>query len=421
MTLHNEGIPTVQSETDITKCCNALIEDGCTAISIVVINIDRFKTINELLGRGVGDMILNTLYAKVIDRACGNDGFHLWADSFALICAEHDEAVAISKEIVEDFSRAVNIKDYTVHIPISIGIATGNVNVDEGFDSGKLLSNAESAIDNSRRTSPKKISIYEKHIHSIKQNDIKIEHEMRDALANGEFIIHLQPKMNIMSELVGAEALVRWQHPDNGLLNPGMFIDIAEKSWLISDLTKEVYRQTVAAIERLNSEGIHISVAFNMSTRVLSGDESMVEFMRDEVKDVEIFKQIEMEIVETALLGSNKQTDDTINKICGMGIRIGLDDFGTGYSSYSYLHDIPASIVKIDRRFIKSLNEGHGRVITESMIDLAKKLDKTVVAEGVETKEQLEAVIEMGVDEIQGYYFSKPISIEDFIKKYSSS
>lgn len=385
-------------------------------ISILYINIERFRSINEILGRTSGDAILNMLYYKLVNISADYQPVHLYADSFAILTQNEDDSVRLANKIIEMFSLPIDSAGLNFYLNLRIGVASC-MDLDN-FDIELLLTNAESAISLNKYETPEVIKVYDKNIHSISHNNIKIEHEIRSSIINDDFLIHLQPKVTPKGELVGAEALIRWNHPENGMLPPGMFIELAEESWIISDLTKIVFKKTVEAVNKLTDAGIDIPVAFNMSTKVLSSDPSILPYIKNSLSESNVSDKIEMEIVESALLNSSKTTNNALQEISDLGIKISLDDFGTGFSSFAYLYKYPISSIKIDRMFISGSDVEYGKIITDSIYQLATKLNLDVIAEGVENQEQLDWVSEIGINQIQGFYFSRPISLDSFIEKY---
>lgn len=416
MDLESNSSCTITIKNDLLNISKSFFSNSLSGVSIIYINIERFRTINEILGRASGDSILNMLFYKLVKLLPDHQPIHLYADSFAILTQSEDESVRLSNLILDVFKSPVDTGTLNFYLNLKIGIAS--TNLDDDFNIESLLTDAESAIAFDKYSTPEQIHLFDKSRHSISHNNIQIEHEIRASIKNDDFIVFLQPKVSPTGELLGAEALIRWDHPTNGILPPGMFIELAEESWLISDLTKIVFRKTIEAIKELNEIGIDIPISFNMSTKVLSSDISILPYMTKLAISSGLADKIEMEIVESALLNSSTSTNNALNKISELGIKISLDDFGTGFSSFAYLYRYPISAIKIDRMFISGADIEYGKIITEAIANLAAKLNLIVIAEGVETKEQLDWVAATGISQIQGFYFSKPLPINEFIKKY---
>jgi EAL domain-containing protein (putative c-di-GMP-specific phosphodiesterase class I)/GGDEF domain-containing protein len=408
---------TISIKNDLLDISKSFFDNSLSNISIVYINIERFRSINEILGRTSGDSILNMLFYKLVKLLPDLQPIHLYADSFAVLTQSEEESIKISNLILDVFRAPVDAGTLNFYLNLKIGIAS--TPLDDDFNIESLLTDAESAIAFDKYSTPEQIHLFDKSRHAISHNHIQIEHEIRESIENDDFIVFLQPKVSPDGKLLGAEALIRWDHPTNGILPPGMFIELAEESWLISDLTKIVYRKTIDAIKELSSVGIDIPISFNMSTKVLSSDISILPYMTKLAESSGLADKIEMEIVESALLNSSKSTNNALNNISELGIKISLDDFGTGFSSFAYLYRYPISAIKIDRMFISGEDVEYGKIITEAIANLANKLNLLVIAEGVETKEQLDWVAATGISQIQGFYFSKPLPLKIFIEKYS--
>lgn len=403
---------------DLNGIASSLIDEGAENISVLLINIDRFRSINESLGRNSGDKVLNYLYSRLVELSPDFLPIHIFSDNFIIVTNNSIVSYKLAELIIEDFKHPIDINGTNIYINISMGVATNAAQTDLSAET--TLTNAEAALHLNKRTSSTKVHNYEKHIHAPSCDEIQLEHAIRSGIENNEFTIYLQPKFTPEKVLAGAEALIRWNHPTRGVLSPAAFIQLAEKSWLISDLTKIVFKKTVDYIKVLQKNNIDISVAFNMSTKVLDGDPSIVPYIEETLFDTGLASLVEMEIIETALLDSSKSTMISIQKLRDLGIKISLDDFGTGYSSFSYLSKYPVQSIKIDQSFIHGIHENHNLAITRAIVNLSKELDMTVIAEGIETKEQLDILKELNVDLIQGFYFAKPQSLDDFIANYKS-
>lgn len=400
---------------DIVDIYHDMLDDNDENISILLINIDRFRKINEVIGRNKADKILNMLYNRISLVSDGYTVLHLFSDNFVVVTNSSHASNSIAKNIVKFYSEPVDVSGVEIYLNLSMGISTSSMN--DVIDIADVLINAENALHQSKNTSSNKIHNHNPSDTVPDYDDISLEKEIRNGIKNGEFIVYLQPKVTLSGQVKGAEALIRWDHPEKGILSPAVFIDLAEKSWLISELTRTVIDSTADAVSQLLENDINIRVSFNMSSKVLNGDGDIINYIRGHKGVIKYSNNIDMEIVETSLL-SAELTISNLNIIKDMGITISLDDFGTGYSSLSYLSKYPITNIKIDKLFIDDLEDDYGYAITKAIIDMSQGLSLNTVAEGVETSHQVNILRQLGVDEIQGYYFSPPLSLSEFIDKY---
>jgi len=385
-------------------------------LCLSVIDIDGFKNINAAIGRAPADAVINILNAAIERHA--HFPVNIYADNFVFMSKTQTEALESSKQILDIFSNPMDIKGLKVLLNLSIGISSERNDITTELEIDELLAESEKAHQVSKDGLGEKINRYNHLPQETIYNEVEIGYEMKKSLAEEDFCIYLQPKLTPEGKLVSAEALLRWDHPDHGVLPPSEFIAYAEKTWAIRELTRESIRLTCRALEELAKHDIDIKIAFNMSTKVLGFETEMVDWLREEESVTKWAHKLEMEILEEGENAHNYNTIRNIEQVGKLGITIALDDFGTGMSSLTYLLSFDAKVLKIDKSIIDKIETKRGSKIISSVIKLTKELGIQSVAEGVETQEQLDILREMDVDLIQGYFFSKPLEIREFIEKY---
>lgn len=380
-----------------------------------MLDIDNFKAINEMHGYGYGDGILNNINAIINKNIFGKGiSYHSHSDIY-YFCIETNENEVL--EIINKINKEINEHNPNIRITVSYGvykIENKDISVEE------ICERVNSAHKIAKKGNIEKVIFYNEKIREEMLETKQIENDMENAIKKFEFKLYLQPKYNSYTEKIsGAEALVRWEHSTRGLIFPGKFIPIFEKNGFIVNLDLYMLEEVCKFIKNNDENNIkNVPISVNMSK---------LNFKIPEFKDnvMAIIKKygidpsyVELEITEGLMIEDKEKIIEIINKFKEENLKISIDDFGTGYSSLSILQKIPADILKIDCEFFNNFKkERKGAMIIRNVINLAKDLSLKVVAEGVETKEELEFLKEIGCEFIQGYYFSKPISIEEFRKK----
>ncbi len=388
----------------------------CTALMFV--DLDNFKIINDNLGHQVGDLVLKAIATRlrftlrptdVIARIGGDEFAILLGD---LLVPEHAGVVAekISHSLVE----ALQIGEHEIYAHASIGIA---IFPDDATDPMDLLRLADTAMYYAKENGKNTYQFFKPEMHGKAQKRMSMETGLRHALENGEFEVYYQPKYHLLrKKIIGAEALLRWKRPGVGMVGPYDFIPIAEETGLIVPIGEWVLNQACQQIALLNiqmQEPIHIAV--NLSGRQFKEQHLVAQVHAAIVKAGIVPWQLELEITESTLIDTNAATLAKLEALRAMGINISIDDFGTGYSSMSYLKRMPISTLKVDRSFIKDLpGNSDDAAITAAIIAMAKSLNLDIVAEGVETQEQVDFLLTQGCEVIQGYLISPPVPAEQF-------
>jgi diguanylate cyclase (GGDEF)-like protein len=397
-----------------------------TGVGVVFIDLDRFKLVNDTLGHAAGDQFLKKA-AEVLQNSIRavDTVVRFGGDEFVVILPDinlNDDVVfeigAIADKILNAAHIELEIEQQSVRPGMSIGIA---LYPKDGHTPEELIKNADTAMYHAKATGRGRYEFFASELNAAAAHRLRMEQGLRQALANGEFVLHYQPKVDCKSEaLVGAEALIRWRHPQGGIVPPLEFIAVAEETGLIQDIgmwvIKEVCRQlTVWRAAGMAPPRISVNVA---SRQFLNKDfaAAVAEILRQAQLESDI---LELEITESTVL---KETQEVLGKLRAfreMGLRLSIDDFGTGYSSLSYLNKLPVHTLKIDRSFVNAMDEGDKtQAIVAATIVLAHKLGLEVVAEGVETEGQRQLLQTMQCDELQGYLISKPIAADEFAVRF---
>lgn len=379
--------------------------------ALLYIDLDNFKAINDTRGHTIGDNVLVSIARKLVDTLHCDTIARIAGDELVVIDKDCTmmEASKLANEIMSIINKPWNIEGFEFNITCSIGITMFPA---DGTDINRLLMNADSAMYHAKEQGKDQFKFFEQSTNEMMVKKIELQYEIRRGIANQEFLLYYQPQVNCATGLIcGVEALVRWQHPTRGLLPPLEFISLAEESGLIIPLGEQILTaacEQSVAWERAGYKNLTMAVNFS-AKQINKKNITEVIFrildktgMRPELLDIEITESIAMENLENTLA--------IINKIKNHGIKFSLDDFGTGYSSLNYLHKLPIDHLKIDKQFVQNIRPGSfEEVVIKATIEIAHRMNLIVVAEGIETKEQFEAILKFKGDRAQGYLFSKPV------------
>ncbi len=389
-------------------------------LAVLFLDLDRFKAINDTLGHNVGDQLLKIAAERL--RSCVRDCdtvARLGGDEFTIIVEdiiEVQDAAVVAQKILDTLSQPFNLYGHEVFISVSIGL-TLYPNDDENADN--LLRNADSAMYRAKEYGRNNYQFYVADMNVKARERLMLESQLRRALDRNEFTLYYQPRVDLFSgQVIGAEALLRWRHPDMGLVPPVQFIPILEETGMIIPVGEWVLQQASRQNRAWQDLGLKpIRMAVNLSVR---------QFIQKELADsiLSIIERaglapefLELEITEDLLLEHNQTNIITLTKLRNRGVHISIDDFGTGYSSLSYLKRLPIDTLKIDQSFLRDIdNDPDNKAITSAIIAMAASLHLNVLAEGVETEEQLSFLRAQGCNEIQGFSFSKPLTAAEFEK-----
>ncbi|WP_340002237.1 EAL domain-containing protein [Oceanobacillus sp. FSL K6-0127] len=390
--------------------------------ALMILNLDRFKYVNDTLGHLTGDKLLKAfsdrLKEKLEDEAVLTrvDG-----DEFVILLpniVNSEQVIAYAKKLIESIDQPFHIDNYELFVSTSIGIS---FYPNDGKDYETIVKHANSALYKAKSKGNNTYQIYTSSLDAETYKTFTLESDLRKALKLKQLEMYYQPKICTNSnQIIGAEALIRWNHPEWGLVNPNEFLPLAEETGLIVDIGKWIKETVCIQNKAWQDNGLPaIPISINLSAQRFMEKEMLVNISNILQRTKLDPKYLEVEILESSLLDNETMILSMLDDFKKMGIRVSLDDFGTGYSSLSYLQKFKGRIdtLKIDRTFINGLSRKDSEstnFITKTIIDLAQHLNMNVIAEGVETNEQVELLKEMNCNAIQGYIFSKPVSAEAF-------
>jgi diguanylate cyclase (GGDEF)-like protein len=382
--------------------------------AVLMLDLDRFKHVNDVLGYAFGDLLLQGVAQRLRAEVRPDDLLgRLAGDEFALLLHGADEALAlaVAERVTQALHTPLQLDDQCVDLSAGIGVACFPVHARETDD---LISCAERAMYAAKHSRASAL-MYDQGLDNSSAQTLSLLSELRRAVEHDELRLFLQPKLALADGRVcGAEALVRWQHPQRGLVPPMQFIPFAEQTGFIRQLTLWVVQATAAQWETLAALGLQ-RVSLNLSTRDLMDGELPEKL--DQILERHGMgpRSLCLEITESAIMDDPQRAEATLNRLAERGYKLSIDDFGTGYSSLAYLKRLPVEELKIDKSFVMGLERDAGDAkIVRSTIDLAHNLGLSVVAEGVENAQILQRLAELGCDEAQGYHLSRPVSVADF-------
>ena len=384
--------------------------------AVMMLDLDRFKVINDTLGHLAGDQVLTGVSARLheclreVDTPArlGGDEFAILIDGIFGVKDATRTAERIQLALKEPF----DIEGKEVLISASIGIAMMNPRYGRSMD---LLRDADIALYRAKEEGRARYQVFDHEMHGTVSAQLRLESDLSYALERDELVLHYQPIVTLaQTKIVGFEALVRWQHPTRGIIGPAEFIPIAEDSGMILSIGKWVFERACRQLAEWNRAGLEsLTMSINLSVKQL-GQPELVAEVEQAARDAGIdLKNLKVEITESALMPNDPAVQQTLTQLRALGLCISLDDFGTGYSCLSYLHDFPVTTLKIDRSFVSRIGMKTERPeIVRAIVALAHNLGMDVIAEGVETTEQLERLRVLQCESVQGFYFSEPLDAE---------
>jgi diguanylate cyclase len=383
-------------------------------IAVLFIDLDGFKPINDTFGHATGDKVLKEVARHLLECAREADTVaRIGGDEFVMLLEDlgnATDAVTVAQRIIALFAAPFNIDGHSMHLGTSIGIAL----CPDHANNEKLLAHADAAMYAAKRLGGRNYALFESHMDASNHSEVSLHADLSQALARGEISLHYQPKVDSSRGKVrGVEALLRWHHPQRGPVGPDVFIPIAERYGLINTLGDWVINEACRQMQEWQQAGLTISVAINLSVYQLR-QENLGERIAEALHRHGIPAQrLLCEITESVAMEDIRATQKAFDAISRLGVLLSIDDFGTGYSSLAYLRQLPAKQLKIDRSFIMDIQSNtDARAIVDAVIKLAHALGLSVVAEGVETAAQRDILLELGCDEMQGYWFAKPMSAD---------
>ncbi|MEC5217594.1 diguanylate cyclase (GGDEF)-like protein [Actimicrobium sp. GrIS 1.19] len=415
-----DTLTNLPNRLQFVKMTSAAIEQatrtGATCY-ILMMNLDRFKNVNDVLGHAFGDAVLRLVASQLREHLAGsaNQVARIGGDEFAIILPMADlrDAREVAERILKAMEQPISLDDQTIDLGVGIGIAGYPAN---GSDAESLLSRAEMAMYAAKKSGSEAV-LYDPSIDKASDASLSLLSELRRAIENNEFRLQVQPKIMLGSgAVIGLEALIRWVHPERGMVFPDNFIPFAEKTGYIRVMTRWVLEQSALLCSQWLERGVHLKISVNLSTRDLLDQDLPRKFadilQRHGVTPVSFC----LEITESAIMDDPVRALQTLDRLHAMGVELSIDDFGTGYSSLAYLKRLPVDELKIDKSFVMNMqNDADDAQIVRSTIDLGHNMGLRVVAEGIESEDVWNLLAGMGCDQGQGYFISKPMPAEQLV------
>jgi diguanylate cyclase (GGDEF)-like protein/PAS domain S-box-containing protein len=410
-------------------------------LGLLFIDLDRFKRINDTLGHDFGDRLLQKVSERLRKCLRSSDGLSRGdpmggggADGLARLAGDEfivaipdinrgEDAAKVARRIVDSIAEPFSMDEHEVVLSCSVGISVFPA---DGDDVETLLKNADSAMYHAKEAGLGGFQFYSKSMNAAAVRRLSLETSLRKALERDEFQLHYQPLLDILAtsaggwgRVIGAEALIRWKHPEHGLVSPADFIPLAEESGLIVPMGEWILKTACEQVQAWHAAGYDLRhVAVNLSGRQFRQQAQLVRAIDMALRAVGLEPgRLELEITESVLMRNAEETVRSLHLLKEMGLRISVDDFGTGYSSLAYLTRFPIDTLKIDQSFVRDItSDPADAAIVGAVIAMAKSLDLSVIAEGVETRDQLVFLRDRGCRYMQGYLFSKPVPAEEFLR-----
>ncbi|NOT10410.1 MAG: EAL domain-containing protein [Methylococcaceae bacterium] len=385
-------------------------------LALMFMDLDRFKYVNDSLGHAVGDQLLQSVAQCLLDSARHSDTIsRQGGDEFVVLLPfieRAEEAALCAQKIIVALDLPHHIDGHDLHISVSIGIS---IFPKDGQDAESLIKNADTAMYCAKESGRNKYKFFEPEMNIRAVRRHSMEASLRRALDRHEFVLYYQPKIDLNSGvIVGVEVLIRWQHPERGQILPTQFVSIAEDCGLILPIGRWVLREACLQAQAWRQAGLPpISIAVNTSALEFHA-ENFLQNIRDTLQEACLEPHyLELELTESVLMRDAEFTNTVLHELSDLGVTLAIDDFGTGYSSLSYLRQFPIDTLKIDQSFVnRIINSPDDASIVSAVISLGKSLKLRVIAEGVETSEQLAFLQAQQCDEVQGYYLGRPMVAE---------
>lgn len=391
------------------------------------LDLDHFKQVNDRFGHRAGDRLLETITTRLRTLLRKDDIIGRYGgDEFILVMrggTDDTLSPTLLDRIMDSVCQPVDFEGYALTVTCSLGVASYPEDADQ---TQVLLERADAAMYRAKESGRNVSQLYNDEIHARIIERVKIEGALAQAIEHGEFFVTYQPQVDVRDgRVVGAEALLRWQHPELGILTPDRFLQFAEQSDMINRIGAWVLGQACTSCAAWHAAGhAPINIAVNLSARQLNGIE-LIQLVDDALRCSGLPAScLELELTESMVMSDAALALHTLGALHQRGVRVAIDDFGTGYSNFAYLNRLPLSCLKIDRQFVADIDKPGGAIVTHALIQLAHGLGLSVVAEGVETPTQLKVLREQGCDQIQGWLHSKPMSAEEFagmLQRYDPS
>jgi diguanylate cyclase (GGDEF)-like protein len=386
-------------------------------VAVIFIDLDRFKNINDSLGHHVGDAMLTEVARRLTRTIRDSDtAARLGGDEFVLILPDIDNTAviaAIAGKLISALTQPIDALGYTLHTSGSLGIA---VFPNDGDGVETIMKNADTAMYHAKAQGRNNYQFFAADMNASASARLTLEGKLREALEKSQFELHYQPQVALATgDIVGVEALIRWRHPQDGLIPPDQFIPVAEESGLIQGIGDWVIAEACRQLKVWSDTGLPpLRMAINLSAKQLRGGDVMLRIKKALTDNGLLPNQLELEITESSIMERPQEAVALLKELADMGVSLAIDDFGTGYSSLAYLKLFPIDRLKIDRSFVKDIESDYNdRAIALGTIALAHSLGLQVVAEGIETMVQQSILGKHGCEEAQGYWYSRPLPAAD--------
>ena len=408
------GIPNRVLLTDRLEHSIKLANRNKTKVGLLFLDLNRFKGVNDSLGHNIGDLLLKEVSSRLCQGLREADTVARWGgDEFAIVLENLEtkkEAGDIVKRFLDMFKKPIAIKNHIINTGCSIGVS---IYPDDGKTPITLLKHADTAMYYAKKEGGNYYRYYKPEMTKRSREMLEIENDIKGAIEKNQFSMHYQPIIDVKTGKINSlEALIRWQHPKKGWVSPGEFIPVAEDSGLILSLGRWIMEQNFSQAQEWKNKGLlKCKISMNVSILELKQTD-LIQYLKKMMLQYEVSsKNFILEVTESGVMDNTSLYLKVLKQLTELGFEISVDDFGTGYSSLTYLHLFPIKKLKIDQSFIRSFNK-EGKSIILTIIALARNLGLRTVAEGVETKQQLKFLKENDCDEIQGFYFARPMPSE---------
>jgi len=418
------GLPNRMLLNDRVRQAIALAPRHLKKVAVLFLDLDGFKHINDSLGHPIGDKLLQSIAKRLVTCVRGSDTVsRQGGDEFVVLLSEmqqSEDAAITARRMLEAVAKVHSIDQHDLHVTTSIGVS---IYPDDGLDVETLIKNADTAMYQAKENGHQSYQFFKPAMNVRAVERQSIEESLRRALERQEFALHYQPIINLgTGEITGAEALIRWTHPTRGPVSPAQFIPVAEDCGLILPIGNWVLREACKQARAWVDSGLPLgTMAVNISA-IEFRDERFLEGVFGILKDTGLDpRSLELELTESVLMKRAESTESILKALRARGVQVAVDDFGTGYSSLSYLRRFPIDALKIDQSFVRQITTAPDETtIVTAVISMGRSLKLRVVAEGVETQEELAFLQAHQCDEAQGYFFSRPVPPEQFAKLLES-